>query len=95
MVWSYIVSAYLIDLLTCIGVLAKLDTTYLGLTILALGNALPDGLTVIALSDKGLAVMGISGVYAGLYFIYLRQLFGLLVGFGLAMLRKTLSIGSV
>tara|TARA_B110000503_G_scaffold122705_1_gene187568 strand:+ start:214 stop:351 length:138 start_codon:yes stop_codon:yes gene_type:complete len=45
--------------------LAKLDSAYLGLTILALGNALPDGLTVIALSKKGYAAMGITGVYTG------------------------------
>jgi sodium/potassium/calcium exchanger 6 len=65
LVWSYIVSSVLIDLLTCVGILAKLNTTYLGLTILALGNALPDSLTVIALSKKGYAVMGITGVYTG------------------------------
>lgn len=55
----------MIDLLSCIGIIAKLDTTYLGLTILALGNALPDSLTVIALSKKGYAEMGITGVYTG------------------------------
>ena len=55
----------MIDLLTCIGVIAKLNSTYLGLTILALGNALPDGLTVIALSKDGYAEMGITGVYTG------------------------------
>jgi len=57
----------MIDLLSCIGIIAKLDTTYLGLTILALGNALPDSLTVIALSKKGYAEMGITGVYTGYY----------------------------
>ena len=50
-----IVTNILIDLLSCIGVIAKLDSTYLGLTVLALGNALPDSLTVIALSKKGYA----------------------------------------
>lgn len=48
-----------------IGVVAKLSSTYLGLTLLAVGNALPDGLTVVALSAKGMAEMGITGVYSG------------------------------
>ena len=48
-----------------IGIIAQLSSTYLGLTILAVGNALPDGLTVISISKKGLAEMGITGVYAG------------------------------
>jgi sodium/potassium/calcium exchanger 6 len=66
--WSFIISSILIDLLTMVGIIAKLDSTYLGLTILAVGNALPDSLTVIALSKKGYAVMGITGVYAGYLF---------------------------
>ena len=67
LIWSYIITAILIDLLTIIGVIAKLDSTYLGLTILAVGNALPDSLTVISLSKKGYALMGITGVYAGYF----------------------------
>jgi len=70
-----------------VGVIAKLDTTFLGLTILAMGNALPDALTTIALSKEGYAQMGITGTYAGC-------LFGLLVGFGLSMLKKTLLSGT-
>ena len=66
--WSFIISSILIDLLTMVGIIAKLDSTYLGLTILAVGNALPDSLTVISLSKKGYAVMGITGVYAGYLF---------------------------
>jgi Ca2+/Na+ antiporter len=30
--------------------LSKLDKTYLGLTVIAVGNALPDGVTTIALA---------------------------------------------
>jgi Ca2+/Na+ antiporter len=67
LIWTYIIHAILIDLLTIIGIIAKLDSTYLGLTILAVGNALPDSLTVISLSKKGYAIMGITGVYAGYF----------------------------
>ena len=85
--WTYILSSILIDLLNMLGVLFKLKASFLGLTIIAVGNALPDALTTIALSKQGYALMGISGAYAG-------QLFGLLIGFGLAMLKKTILQGN-
>lgn len=65
LIWSYIISSVLIDLLSMVGIIAKLDSTYLGLTILAVGNALPDSLTVVSLAKTGHATMGITGVYAG------------------------------
>lgn len=55
LIWTFIVSSLLIDLLTMVGVIAKLNTTYLGLTILAMGNALPDALCTIALAKDGYA----------------------------------------
>ena len=36
-------------------IVLKLDTTFMGLTVLGIGNALPDALTTIALSKKGYA----------------------------------------
>jgi len=63
--------------------LSKLPSTYLALTVIAIGNALPDGITTISLSKQGYAVMGLTGGYAG-------QLFGLLIGFGISLLKKTL-----
>jgi Ca2+/Na+ antiporter len=83
-IWTYYVSGLMIDALTFVGVLSKLSTTYLALTIIAVGNALPDSLLTVALAKKGKAELGITGGYAG-------QLFGLLVGFGLAMLKKSLT----
>ncbi len=53
-----------------IGVVCKLNNTYLGITILAVGNALPDALTVVSLSKRGYAIMGITGVYAGLLYYF-------------------------
>lgn len=53
--WSYLVIAALIDLLTCIGAITKLSATYLGLTIIAMGNALPDALVTITLAKDGYA----------------------------------------
>jgi Ca2+/Na+ antiporter len=86
LVWTYLVSGILVDLLQFLGMLSKLSSTYLALTVIAVGNALPDGVTTISLSKQGYAVMGLTGGYAG-------QLFGLLVGFGLSLLKKTLQSG--
>ena len=83
-IWTYYVSGLMIDALSFIGVLTKLSATYLALTIIAIGNALPDALLTIALAKKGKAELGITGGYAG-------QLFGLLVGFGLAQLKNSLT----
>lgn len=64
-VWTYYVSGLMIDALTFVGVLSKLSATYLALTIIAIGNALPDALLTIALAKKGKAELGITGGYAG------------------------------
>ena len=40
----------LIDMLDLFVVIFKLDSTFMGLTILGVGNALPDALTTIALA---------------------------------------------
>lgn len=85
--WTKMACGLLVDLLTFVGVLTNLSSTYLGLTVIAVGNALPDGLTTIAIARKGQAVMGLTGGIVG-------QLFGLLVGFGVSMLKKTLYEGS-
>ena len=83
LLWTYLISSILIDLLQFLVVLSQLDATFMGLTIMAIGNALPDALTTIALAKQGFAIMGITGGYAG-------QLFGLLIGFGVAMLKQTI-----
>lgn len=84
--WTKICCGLLVNLLSLIGIMTNLSTTYLGLTILAVGNALPDGLTTISIAKQGQAMMGLTGGIAG-------QLFGLLIGFGLAMFKQTLTVG--
>ena len=56
------------DIRRCIDacvLIFDLDETFMGLTILGIGNALPDGVTTVALAKKGYAQMGITGSYAG------------------------------
>lgn len=55
LLWTYIASDMLIDLLALFVVVFNLDATYMGLTILGVGNALPDALCTIALAKKGYA----------------------------------------
>lgn len=84
--WTKICSGLLVDLLTQVGLIANISTTYLGLTVIAVGNALPDGLTTISIAKNGQAIMGLTGGIAG-------QLFGFLIGFGIAMLKMTVKAG--
>jgi Ca2+/Na+ antiporter len=55
MLWTYIASQMLIDLLNTYIIIFNLDQTYMGLTIIGVGNALPDAVTTIALAKKGYA----------------------------------------
>ncbi len=45
----------LIDLLNAYVVVFKLSNTFMGLTVLGIGNALPDAMTTIALAARGKA----------------------------------------
>ena len=86
LMWTKVFIEILVDMLSSLSVILNLESAYLGLTILAIGNALPDALTTISLCQSGVGTMAISGGYAG-------QLFGYLIGFGLAMLKQTLTKG--
>ena len=55
LLWTYIASSMLIDLLGLYVIVFRLDTTFMGLTVLGVGNALPDALTTISLAKKGYA----------------------------------------
>jgi solute carrier family 24 (sodium/potassium/calcium exchanger), member 6 len=79
----YILLELLIDMLNTIGLVFDLESSFLGFTVIAIGNALPDALNTIAFSKQGQAILAISGAYNG-------QLFGLLIGFGLGTLKNYL-----
>ena len=55
LMWTSVLSDMLIDMLKLFEVIFKLDTTYMGITILGIGNSLPDALTTIALARNGFA----------------------------------------
>ncbi|CAD8059397.1 unnamed protein product [Paramecium sonneborni] len=87
LVWIYCLSGILIDTLTFFGMLTNLSNSYLGMTIIAMGNALPDGIVTMTLAKQGYAVMGITGAYFG-------QIFGLLVGLGISLIKTNLKTGA-
>ena len=84
--WIKLFMGFLIDMLQSLPVLLNLGQSFLGFTILAIGNALPDAYMTISLCSQGVGTMAISGGYAG-------QLFGYLIGFGVSMLKLTLHKG--
>jgi Ca2+/Na+ antiporter len=64
-VWTYFVSGLMIDALGFVGLLTKLSATYLALTVIAVGNALPDALLTVSQAGSGKAVLGLTGGYSG------------------------------
>lgn len=63
LVWIYLLSGILIDALTFFGMLSNLAPSYLGMTVIAMGNALPDGLVTMTLAKQGYATMAMTGAY--------------------------------
>ena len=55
-----------------------MNAVYIGLTLLAIGNALQDNIVDQQLAKEGFGLMAIGGCYAG-------PLFNLLIGFGGSM----------
>lgn len=86
-IWTYIMSTILVDLLQMWTIFTGISATYMGLTIIAVGSALPDAVTTLALATQGYGDMAITGNYSS-------QCFGFLVGFGLSMTKKTLTSGT-
>ena len=73
----------------CLGLLVmliKIPPILIGMTVLAVGNVLPDAILTNALAKAGQPRTAIAGLYAA-------QLFALLLGFGLAQLKNTLQKG--
>lgn len=66
LLWTYVVCNMLIDILDVYVIVFNLNKTFMGLTILGVGNALPDGLTTIALAKKVLSYSSLLFCWIGL-----------------------------
>lgn len=81
--WIYQIAKILLDFLNFFALNSRLNQVFMGSTLLAWGNSVGDYFSNSAVSKQGFAVMAVTGCFSG-------QLFNLLVGFGLNILRATL-----
>jgi sodium/potassium/calcium exchanger 6 len=82
MIWIYVITTILIQMVMDSRLLLpfKVNISFLIMTILAVGNALPDFLIDCTLSKSGYAEMALSGTIGS-------PVFSLLFGFGLSLLK--------
>jgi len=85
--WIWFTANLLIDLLNLFGVMSGINSSILGLTVLAWGNSTGDLMANLSIAKKGFAEMAMTGCYAG-------PLFNLLMGLGLSTLKPNLTAGS-
>ena len=79
--WIDVISEHLVNVLELIGVLLRIPSPVMGMTILAWGNSVGDWTTNGALAAKGLADMSMAACFAG-------PLFNLLAGLGFGFLTQ-------
>lgn len=80
--WSYIVVNEIIGLLKTFGYILNISEILLGVTILTVGNGLPDVISSYLLSRKGFGRLAMSAAYAG-------PIFNILFSIGVAFIIKT------
>ncbi len=85
-VWIWFVANILVDILQLIGYISGITPAYLGLTLLALGNAIGDFVADLAISKMGMGELAITGCVAG-------PLFNLLLGLGISLVKSIASSG--
>lgn len=86
--WIWAIAKILIDVLEVIGILLNIPATFLGMTLLCLGNSVPDLTLNCALAKTGYGEMGIAGSIAG-------PLFNLLIGLGASLIKSTIINGDI
>ena len=82
--WIWTISNILVDIINFIGVLFNINSSYLGLTLLSIGNSASDLGLNISLARNGYGVMAISGSISG-------PLFNLLIGIGISLLKLNIA----
>lgn len=82
--WVWFTANLLIDLLNLFGVMSGINSSLLGLTVLAWGNSTGDLMANISIAKKGFVEMAMTGCYAG-------PLFNLLMGIGISTFKLNIS----
>ena len=83
-VWIYLISNLIMDILNLIQAVSGVSRVFLGLTLLSLGNSLSDLFVDTALAKQGFTTMAFTGIFSG-------QLLNLLIGFAMNCLMSWLS----
>ena len=73
--WIWFLSNFVVDTLTLIGFITELPSSFLGVTLLAMGNCVGDFIADISIANLDLVDMAITGTYSS-------PTFNLLLGFG-------------
>lgn len=78
-VWIWFLSNFVVDVLSLIGFITELPSSYLGLSLLAIGNCVGDFVADVSIAGKNLIDMAITGTYSS-------PTFNLLLGIGSAII---------
>jgi len=88
LLWVWFSANNLISLITTLGDLLNIPSTFLGITVLAFGNCISDSVLNLSLVKSGYGEMALTGSIAG-------SLFNLLVGLGISLIKINLIEGNV
>ena len=64
-VWIWLFSDILVDIIIIIGIILNIRPAFLGLTVLAWGNSIGDSIVNVNLSKQGFSTMALTACYAG------------------------------
>lgn len=88
LMWLYVLSQILMDFLNAQSSILAIDSTFLGATILALGNSIPNAVVTFRLVKQEVGTMALKSLYT-------TQLVSQSFGFGLSMLIKSQNEGPI
>jgi Ca2+/Na+ antiporter len=86
--WLGLVAQEIVELLSTIGIMFNVSPTFLGLTVLAIGNSLPDAISNYSLASKGFMAMAYSAIWSA---PVLSNTFG----FGLSVIFATQKVSKI
>lgn len=76
--WLDLIADVLVNLLSFFGILCRIPSTIMGLTVLAWGNSSQDMIANMTVARKGLSTMAITASFAG-------PVFNILIGLGIGL----------
>jgi len=85
--WINLIAHVIVDFICLLSVFSGLPMNYLGLTLLAWGNSLPDLYVDLALVKKGLDQTALSGIFGG-------QFFNFVIGYGISLVKQIWMFGT-